>query len=150
MEIKDANSNRPIMKRDNHGNFAKGNQEGNRFQVGHPGKPKGAKNKKNKMIKEIAADVLKVDPYSGEEMTYKEYVVMLKWWALTNARIGEWFLNHGYGRPVETVQQEQRILIMPPLPEREEPKQIIADVVDIPSIVVSGSEEQESLPEDEE
>ena len=102
------------------------------------------------MIKEIARDVLGIDPYSGKELSYKEYVIMLKWWAITNARIGEWFLNHGYGRPVETVQQEQRILIMPPLPEREEPKQIIADVMDIPSIVVGGSEEQESLPEGEE
>jgi hypothetical protein len=77
MEGKDDNSNRSIMKRDNHGNFAKGNQEGNRFQVGNSGKPKGVKHKKNKMIKEIAADVLKVDPYSGQEMSYKEYIKML-------------------------------------------------------------------------
>ena len=135
MERKDDNSNKTIMKRDNHGNFAKGNKEGNRFQVGNSGKPKGVKHKKNKMIKEIAADVLKVDPYSGEEMTYKEYVKMLKWWAISNARIGEWFLNHGYGRPVEQVQQEQRIIIMPPLPERE------VEIV---------TEEQDALTEGEE
>ncbi len=119
MERKDDYSNTSIMKRNHRGQFVKGTQTGNRFEVDNPGKPKGAKNKKNKLIKEIAMDVLGIDPYSGEEMTYKEYVIMLKWWCFDNARIGEWFLNHGYGRPVEQVHQEQRLVILPPLPEQE-------------------------------
>ena len=68
-------------------------------------------------------------------MTYKELLLYIKRKADKSPRILNLLLDHWLGKPVEQVQQEQRIVIMPPLPERE------VEVV---------AEEQEALPEGEE
>jgi hypothetical protein len=127
----DANA---IVKRDK-GRFAEGNKEGKRFEKGSPGKPKGARNKKSILARQFADDVLSLDPETGKKMTYKELLLYIKRKADKSPRILNLLLDHWLGKPVEQVQQEQRIIIMPPLPERE------VEVV---------TEEQDALPEGEE
>ena len=127
----DANT---IVKRDNMGRFIKGNQEGNRFQKGALGRPSGTKSKKSILARQFAEDVLSLDPETGKVMTYKELLLYIKRKADKSPRILNLLLDHWLGKPIEQVQQEQRI-IMPPLPERE------VEVV---------TEEQDALPEGEE
>ena len=107
-------------QRDNKGRFIHGNNTGIAYEKGASGRPKGAKGKKVRLVKQIAHDVLMLDPFSGKAMSYKEYIKFLKWWCLDSAKIGEWFLNQAHGKPMETVVQEQRLIIMPPLPPTED------------------------------
>ena len=127
----DANT---IVKRDK-GKFAEGNKEGNKFQKGSPGRPKGARSRKSILARQFAEDVLSLDPETGKMMTYKELLLYIKRKADKSPRILNLLLDHWLGKPIEQVQQEQRIIIMPPLSERE------IEVV---------TEEQEALPDGEE
>lgn len=129
MRAQDDHREKQLMKRDTFGRFLPGNQEGQKIKKGEGGRPKGVQNKKNKLIKEIAKDVLGIDPYSGEEMSYTEYIKMLKWWAILNPRIGVWFLDQAYGKPVEYVQHDiQAIRFIEQLPEQES-KQLPGGIV---------------------
>lgn len=60
------------LARASRGRFAKGNQEGRKFQKGYPGKPKGSRNRKTLLAKEFAEDVLYLNPKTGKQMTYHE------------------------------------------------------------------------------
>lgn len=146
MSAQDDHSEKQLMKRDTFGRFLPGNQEGHKIKKGEGGRPKGAQNKKNKLIKEIAKDVLGIDPYIGEEMSYTEYIKMLKWWTILNPRIGVWFLDQAYGKPVEKreheVQAIQFIMHEPALPEQES-KQLPGGIV----LKEDNGEDQASLPE---
>ena len=127
----DANT---IVKRDR-GKFVEGNKEGKRFQKGSPGKPKGARSKKSILARQFAEDVLSLDPETGKMMTYKELLLYIKRKADKSPRILNLLLDHWLGKPVEQVQQEQKIIIMPPLTEQE---------------VRTVTEEQDALPKGEE
>ena len=135
MDNKLQNDANTIVKRDNMGRFTKGNQIGNRFQKGSTGRLPGTKSKKSILARQFAEDVLSLDPETGKVMTYKELLLYIKRKADKSPRILNLLLDHWLGKPIEQVQQEQRIIIMPPLTERE------IEVV---------TEEQEALPEGEE
>ncbi len=107
-----------IVKRDK-GKFVEGKKEENKLQKGSPGRPKGARSKKSILARQFAEDVLSLDPKTGNKMTYQELLLYIKRKADKSPRILNLLLDHWLGKPVEQVQQEQRIIIMPPLSERE-------------------------------
>ena len=97
-------SGKSIMVRDSDGRFVKGNKEGRKFQKGYAGKPKGAKNKKTLLTREIAEEVVRLDPETGKRMTNHELYIYMKKRAETSPRIFIFFLEHWLGKPVDQVQ----------------------------------------------
>jgi hypothetical protein len=87
------------------GRFAKGNQEGRKFQKGYPGKPKGSRNRKTLLAKEFAEDVLYLNPKTGKEMTYHELCMYVKKRADSSPRILNLLLDHALSKPAETTQE---------------------------------------------
>jgi hypothetical protein len=132
-ELETENSTTPA--RTSSGRFPKGNKEGNRFPKGGPGKPKGAKNRKNLMAQEFAHDVLYLDPETGKQMTYHELCLWAKRKADTSPRILNLLLDHALGKPPEHIQQEGVVFIMH---SRKESEAQDAEVMD---------DGQKSLPE---
>ena len=94
------------------GRFPKGNKEGNRFQKGGLGKPKGAKNRTTLLAKQFAEDVLYLDPETGKQMTYHQLCLWIKKMAVTSPRILNLLLDHALGKPPEHIQQEQVVFII--------------------------------------
>lgn len=112
MNNKWQNDTNALLKRDNQGRFAEGIKEGNKFQKGIPGKPKGARNRKSILARHFAEDVLRLDSETGKKMTYKELLLYIKRKADKSPRILNLLLDHWLEKPIEQVQQEQRIVIM--------------------------------------
>ena len=100
------------LERAPRGRFAKGNQEGRKFQKGYPGKPKGSRNRKTLLAKEFAEDVLYLNPKTGRQMTYHELCIYIKKKADTSPRILNLLLDHALGKPPEQVHQEQVVFII--------------------------------------
>ena len=105
--------NNQLVQRDHMGRFIEGNKEGNKFQKGAPGKPKGAKNKKTVLARKFAHDVLHMNPETGKKMSYSELVRHISKKADESPRILNLLLDHYLGKPIERVQQEQRVFILP-------------------------------------
>jgi hypothetical protein len=93
-----------IAVRDSDGRFVKGNKEGKKFPKGYAGKPKGARNKKTLLTREIAEEVVRLDPETGKRMTNHELYIYMKKRAETSPRIFIFFLEHWLGKPVDYVQ----------------------------------------------
>ena len=98
-----AKSGKSIVS-DRDGRFVEGKQEGRKFQKGAPGKPKGARNKKTLLTREIAEEVVRLDPETGKRMTNPELYMYMKKRAEISPRIFMFFLEHWLGKPVEQVQ----------------------------------------------
>jgi len=102
-------SGQSIMVRDSDGRFIKGNKEGRKFPKGYPGKPKGARNKKNMVAREFAEDVLLLDPETGDRMTYYELCLYIRRKADLSPRIFIFLLEHLVGKPVEQVKHRVEV-----------------------------------------
>lgn len=109
-ELETENSTTPA--RTSGSRFPKGNKEGHRFPKGGPGKPKGAKNRKNLIAQEFAHDVLYLDPETGKQMSYHQLCIWIKRKADTSPRILNLLLDHALGKPPEHIQQEGVIFIL--------------------------------------
>ena len=116
------------LERAPRGRFAKGNQEGRKFQKGYPGKPKGSRNRKTLLAKEFAEDVLYLNPKTGRQMTYHELCIYIKKKADSSPRILNLLLDHVLGKPEEVV-QNQVMFILPPMDDDSE-KALEAPAVD--------------------
>ena len=110
--MKTKESNNQLVQRDHMGKFIKGNKEGRKFVKGAPGKPKGARNKKTVLAREFAQDVLHMNPETEEKMSYSELVRYISKKADESPRILNLLLDHYLGKPIERVQQEQRVFIL--------------------------------------
>jgi hypothetical protein len=117
VEFKTQGSTTPA--RTSSGRFPKGNKEGNRFQKGHSGKPKGAKNRKTLVAQQFAHDVLYLDPETGKQMTYLQLCKRIKKKADSSPRILNLLLDHALGKPPEHIQQEGVIFLMPSKKDNE-------------------------------
>ena len=95
--------------RDSNGRFLEGNQEGRKFQKGAPGKPKGAKNKRTLLTREIAEEVVRLDPETGKRMTNPELYKYMKKRAEASPRIFMFFLEHWLGKPIDYVQHRMEM-----------------------------------------
>ena len=113
------------LVRDSNGRFVEGNKEGRKFQKGYAGKPKGIRNKKTIAARQFAEDVLHINPETGEKMSYKELCLYIKKKADQSPRILNLLLDHYLGKPVERVQQEQRVFII------TEPSQEVAEDAEV-------------------
>ena len=110
------------------GRFAKGNQEGRKFQKGYPGKPKGSRNRKTLLAKEFAEDVLYLNPKTGKEMTYHELCIYIKKKADSSPRILNLLLDHVLGKPEEAIQETVTFILSS---RTQEEKAIDAQAVNI-------------------
>ena len=116
-------SGQSILVRDSDGRFVKGNKEGRKFPKGYPGKPKGARNKKNVVAREFAEDVLFLNPETGKRMTYHELCIYIKKKADASPRILNLLLDHYLGKPVERYQHQ----VVPTFVIHTEPKNNVED-----------------------
>lgn len=133
-----------LMKRDSLGKFAVGNQEGQKFQPGNPGKPKGTKHRKTIAAKQFAEDVLHLNPETGEQMTYEELTLYIARKADQSPRILNLLLDHYLGKPAEIVQVEPKAFILHcPEDEIQEGQKLDGFILKGPD---GESEELESLP----
>ena len=105
MEKTKAASGKALV-RDSDGRFVKGNNEGSKFPKGYPGKPKGARNKKNMLARQFAEDVLSLDPETGDKMTYHQLCWYISKKADKSPRILNLLLDHYLGKPVERIQHQ--------------------------------------------
>ena len=101
-----------LMKRDSLGNFAVGNQEGQKFQPGNPGKPKGTRHRKTIAAKQFAEDVLHLNPETGEQMTYEELTLYIARKADQSPRILNLLIDHLVGKPLEKIQVEPKAYLI--------------------------------------
>jgi hypothetical protein len=97
VEFKTEGSTTPARTRG--GRFTKGNKEGNRFQKGSLGKPKGATNRKTLVAQQFAHDVLYLDPETGRQMTCLQLCARIKKKAYSGPRILNLLLDHALGKP---------------------------------------------------
>ena len=113
--------------RDVQGRFVEGNKEGKKFQKGYAGKPKGVRNKKTVIARQFAEDVLHINPETGDKMSYKELCLYIRKKADQSPRILNLLLDHYLGKPVERVQQEQRVFVItePALQEEAQDAEVI-------------------------
>ena len=113
--------------RDSQGRFVEGNKEGKKFQKGYAGKPKGVRNKKTVIARQFAEDVLHINPETGDKMSYKELCLYIRKKADQSPRILNLLLDHYLGKPVERVQQEQRVFVItePALQEEAQDAEVI-------------------------